>query len=148
MNVSGVGNYGRDRVAARKSCPVTTLSTLQKYAKAWESADLAAVIDAYADDVVFHYGGHTDLAGAHVGKPAALDAMAKASTRSRRTLVGIVDVLAGATRGAIVAIERFERDDQVAEVQRVLLYRVVDDQIAECWLYDDDQALIDTFWAP
>ena len=100
-----------------------------------------------ADDVVFHYFGSSDLAGTHVGD-AALAAMAQASVRSTRTLVEVVDVLDGPVLGALVVRERFERDGRSEEVQRVLLYRVVDDQIAECWLYDEDQPLIDEFWAP
>lgn len=127
---------------------MTTLDTLQRYANAWEAADLTSVLDAYAEDVVFHYFGDTDLAGDHIGKSSAIDAMAKASARSQRTLTEIVDVLAGESRGAIVVMERFERGGESVELQRVLLYRVVDDLIAECWLYDGDQDLVDRFWAP
>ena len=126
---------------------MSTRSTLEAYAKAWEDGDLGAIFAAYADDVVFHYFGATDLAGTHVGD-AALAAMAQASVRSIRTLLEVVDVLDGPELGALVVRERFERDGRTEEVRRVLLYRVVDDQIAECWLYDEDQALVDEFWAP
>jgi uncharacterized protein len=126
---------------------VSTRSTLETYAKAWENGDLGAIFEAYADDVVFHYFGATDLAGTHVGD-AALAAMAQASVRSQRTLLEVVDVLDGPSLGALVVRERFERDGHTADVQRVLLYRVVDDRIVECWLYDEDQDLIDRFWAP
>jgi uncharacterized protein len=126
---------------------VSTRSTLELYAKAWETGDLGTIFDTYADDVVFHYFGNSDLAGTHVGD-AALAAMAQASVRSSRTLLEVVDVLDGPALGALVVRERFERDGRSADVQRVLLYRVVDDKIAECWLYDEDQALIDGFWAP
>jgi hypothetical protein len=126
---------------------MSTRSTLERYAKAWETGDLGTVFDSYADGVVFHYFGDSDLAGTHIGD-AALAAMAQASVRSSRTLLEVVDVLDGPVLGALVVRERFERDGQVAEVQRVLLYRVINDKIAECWLYDEDQALIDGFWAP
>jgi ketosteroid isomerase-like protein len=125
-----------------------TRATLDQYAQAWREGDLTRMFDAYADDVVFHYSGETDLAGDHVGKDAAVEAMIAASTRATRTLVEIVDVLAGDRLGAIVAIERFERDGRSADVQRVLLYRVDGGRIEECWLYDADQPLIDGFWAP
>jgi ketosteroid isomerase-like protein len=125
-----------------------TRTTLTQYAEAWQDGDLTRMFDAYADDVVFHYFGETDLAGDHVGKDAAVEKMIAASTRATRTLVEIIDVLAGDSLGAIVAIERFERDGKSEEVQRVLLYRVDGERIVECWLYDADQPLIDTFWAP
>jgi hypothetical protein len=127
---------------------MTTGSTLEQYAAAWRAGDVTGMLDAYADDVVFHYSGETDLAGDHVGKDAAVTAMISASTRSTRTLVEVVDVMAGESLGAIVAIERFERDGESRDVQRVLLYRIEADRIAECWLYDTDQRLIDRFWAP
>ena len=126
---------------------MSTRSTLERYAEAWQDGDLGSIFAAYADDVVFHYFGSSDLAGTHVGD-AALAAMAQASVRSTRTLVEVVDVLDGPVLGALVVKERFERDGRSEEVQRVLLYRVADDQIAECWLYDEDQGLIDEFWAP
>jgi hypothetical protein len=126
---------------------VSTRSTLERYATAWEGGDLGTLFELYADGVVFHYFGSTDLAGTHIGD-AALAAMAQASVRSNRTLVEVVDVLDGPVLGALVVRERFERDGRSEEVQRVLLYRVIDDRIAECWLYDEDQDLIDAFWAP
>jgi hypothetical protein len=126
---------------------VSTRSTLERYAKAWEDGDLGTLFELYADGVVFHYFGSTDLAGTHIGD-AALAAMAQASVRSSRTLLEVVDVLDGPVLGALVVRERFERDGRSEEVQRVLLYRVIDDRIAECWLYDEDQDLIDAFWAP
>ena len=125
-----------------------TRATLNDYAAAWRAGDLTRMFDAYDDDVVFHYSGETDLAGDHVGKDAAVQAMIAASTRATRTLVDIVDVLVGERLGAIVAIERFERDGESADVQRVLLYRVDGGRIVECWLYDSDQRQIDRFWMP
>jgi uncharacterized protein len=125
-----------------------TRATLERYAQAWREGDVTGLLDAYADDVVFHYFGTSDLAGDHVGKDAAVGAMLEASTRSTRTLVEIVDVLVGERLGALIAIERFERGNESAEVQRVLLYRVEADQFVECWLYDTDQPMIDRFWAP
>jgi hypothetical protein len=123
-------------------------AVLERYAKAWRDGDVAGLLDAYADDVVFHYFGESDLAGDHVGKDAAVAAMLAASTRSTRTLVEIIDLLVGDQLGAIVATERFERGKESADVQRVLLYRVEADQFVECWLYDADQRMIDRFWAP
>ncbi len=123
-----------------------TRATLLRYAEAWRNGDVVELLDTYADDVVFHYFGASDLAGDHVGKEAAVAAMLEASTRSARTLVEVVDVLSGDHLGAIVAVERFERGDDIAEVQRVLLYRVEGDHFVECWLYDSDQPQIDRFW--
>jgi ketosteroid isomerase-like protein len=123
-----------------------TRATLQRYADAWAGGDVDTVFGSYADDIVFHYSGSTDLAGDHVGKDAAVTAMIAASTRCERELLEILDVLAGSRFGALVVRERLSRDGDVAEVRRTLVFRVEADQLVECWLLDEDQALIDRFW--
>jgi ketosteroid isomerase-like protein len=104
------------------------------------------VLGAYAADVVFHYFGATDLAGTHVGKDAAVAAMATASTRAARELLEVIDVLAGDRLGSIVVRERLSREGEVAEVRRVFVYRVEGRAIVECWVLDEDPALIDRLW--
>ena len=121
-----------------------TQDTLRAYADAWLAGDVDSVFAAYADDAVFHYFGTSDLAGTHVGKDACITAMVAASTRAQRELLEVVDVLAGDVLGAIVVRERLAGEH---ELERTFLYRVVDDRIAECWVYDQDQRLIDSLWS-
>lgn len=135
-----------ERPDARRSDQ--TADVLRRYAQAWSAGDLTAILDAYADDVVFHYFGTHDHAGTHVGKHAAVTAMAAVSAKAARTLLAITDVLVGSDDlGAILAVERLERDGEAVEIQRVLHYRVADGRIAECWLYDQDQRLVDRLLA-
>jgi hypothetical protein len=54
-------------------------------------------------------------------------------------------VTAGPERAVVIAREAFERDGVVTELDRVLVYRIQDDLLAECWVYDGDQALVDGF---
>lgn len=120
---------------------------LQRYATAWQAGDLAAIRDCYHDDFTLHYSGRNPLAGDHRGKAAALKTLAEVSRRSNRRLLAILDVMAGPQRGAIVARERFSRDGETAELDRLLVYTVRDGKLAECWVYDSDQALVDKFLA-
>jgi hypothetical protein len=120
-------------------------ATARRYGDAWTAGDLTAVLDAYADDVVFHYFGASPLAGAHVGKAAALDALALATARTDRRLLEVVDVLGGSQLAALVVTE--EVGPERTPIRRVLLYRCADDRLAECWLYDEDQRAIDELWA-
>jgi uncharacterized protein len=62
-------------------------------------------------------------------------------------LLAIIDILAGPQRGALLVRERFHRDGRIAEVERLLTYAVRDGLLSECWVYDQDQALIDEFLA-
>ena len=125
-----------------------TRTVLEAYAAAWRAGDVEALLGSYADDVVFHYFGATDLAGSHHVKDDAVAAMLQASTRAARELVEVLDVLVGEHLGALVVVERFTRGERTAEVRRTAQYRVEGGKIAECWILDEDQALVDRFWAP
>lgn len=120
-------------------------AVVERYAQAWTAGDLAALRACYHPDFTLHYFGDHPLAGDHVGRAAALATLAEVGRRTRRRLVRIIDVTAGPERAVVIAREAFERDGQITELDRVLVYRIQDDLLAECWVYDDDQALVDRF---
>jgi len=117
------------------------------YAAAWLAGDRQAMLASYHDDFTLHYFGRNPLAGIHRGKPAALAILAEVTRRSKRKLSGIVDVMAGPERGALLVREMFQRDGKTAEVERLLVYSVSDELLWQCWVYDQDQALVDAFLA-
>lgn len=119
---------------------------LRRYADAWQAGDLDALIGCYADDFTLHYAGANRFAGTHVGRDAALGVMAEVSTIAPRTLRSVDDVLSGGGGGALVVTEELTRDGETAVLSRVLRYRVADGLLRECWLHDEDQALIDHLW--
>ena len=121
--------------------------TVRRYADAWAANDIAAVFDAYHDDFVLHYFGHSPLAGDHVGKEAAISVLVEATRRSGRQLDAIEDVLSGETFGAIIAREGVGSPDDLRVIRRVFLYKVRDGKLAECWLYDEDQRAVDELWS-
>ncbi len=116
-----------------------------RYAAARTAGDLAALRACYHPDFTLHYFGDHPLSGDHVGLAAALTTLAEVSRRTRRKLVKIIDVTAGPERAVIIAREAFERDGVVTELDRVLVYRIEGDLLAECWVHDGDQALVDGF---
>lgn len=122
-----------------------TSRVLKAYAAAWLASDLDAVLAAYHDDIELHYLGDSPLAGTHVGREAALAALGQASLRSERTLVAVEDVLVGDSLGALVAVE--DLGDPPRRVRRVLLYRVLEGRLRECWLFDEDQRFVDGLWS-
>ena len=123
------------------------LNVVRRYADAWVANDVATIIDCYHDEIVFHYFGRSPLAGVHRGKAACLAVLKQIRERTQRRLLAVHDVLAGAEYGVVLARERFERGAKVAEVERLLKYSVRDGKLAECWVYDEDQRLIDEFFA-
>ena len=117
------------------------------YAAAWLAGDRQAMLASYHDDFTLHYFGRNPLAGIHRGKPAALAILAEVTRRSNRKLSGIVDVMAGPEHGALLVREILQRDGKTAEVERLLVYSVRDQLLWQCWVYDQDQALVDAFLA-
>ena len=122
-----------------------TEAVLRAYADAWLAADLEKVLGAYHEEIVLHYMGESPLAGTHEGREAVFEILGLASFRTSRKLVEVEDVLAGDEFGAIVAIE--DLGDPPKRVRRLLLYRVVDGKLGECWLFDEDQRFIDRLWS-
>jgi ketosteroid isomerase-like protein len=120
-------------------------AVVQRYADAWAAGDLGALYGCYHADFTLHYFGDNPLAGDHVGLAAAMAALAEVGRRTNRRLVKIVDAMAGPERAVIIAREAFERDGVVTELDRVLVYAIRGDRLFECWVYDGDQALVDTF---
>ena len=95
------------------------------------------------DDLVLHYGGAHSLTGDHVGKDAALTALLTVQARTERVPVEVIDVMASDDHATVWVRERWIVDGEEHELARVLVYRVADGKLAECWLYDSDSALVD-----
>lgn len=122
-----------------------TSRTLQRYARAWLASDLDTVLASYHDDIELHYMGSSPLAGTHRGRDAAFAAIGQASVRTERKLIAVEDVLVGGFLGALIAVE--DLGNPPRRVRRVLLYRVEDEKLRECWLFDEDQRFIDELWS-
>ncbi|WP_374210585.1 nuclear transport factor 2 family protein [Dermatobacter hominis] len=118
-----------------------------RYATAWRDGDLATLVDCYAEDFTLHYAGRNPFAGTHVGRAAALDVMAQVSAVAPRELLGVDEIMVSDGGGALVVRERLRRDGRSAELLRVLRYRVEAGRLAECWLHEADQELVDELWA-
>jgi len=122
-----------------------TSRVLSAYAKAWLASDLEKVLASYHEDIELHYMGESPLAGSHHGRDAAFAVLAHASTRTARKLIDVEDVLVGESLGALIAVE--DLGNPAKRVRRVLLYRVQDEKLRECWLFDEDQRFIDQMWS-
>ena len=126
---------------------MTNAEVLRRYADAWLRGDVATLVGSYHDEISLHWYGRNALAGEHRGKAAALTALADLQTRVSRKLVAVDDLFANDAGGVLLVRERFERDGRVAELPRVLVFRVRDEKIAECRVYDRDQREVDAWLA-
>lgn len=121
-----------------------TLRTfIDTYAEHWRTGRSALNLARYHDDFVLHYAGAHRLSGTFRGKAVALVAMRSFGEATGRKLVEIVETMAGETYASIIAREQFHAAPGAPILRRVAVYRVVDDWLHECWVYDDDQAIVD-----
>ena len=119
----------------------------ERYCAAWLAGDLGALLDCYADEFTLHYFGHSRFAGDHIGKQAAVTTLLEVGAAATRTLLGVDEITAAPGAAVIVVRERLERGGETFDVRRLFRYRVFGERFVECWLYDEDQALIDRLWA-
>lgn len=122
-----------------------TERVLRTYVRAWLSGDLDVVLASYHDEIELHYMGKSPIAGTHRGRDAAFAALGQASVTTSRKLIDVEDVLVGDSLGALIAVE--DLGDPPRRVRRVLVYRVQDEKLRECWLFDEDQRFIDHLWS-
>jgi ketosteroid isomerase-like protein len=118
-------------------------AVVRTYTDAWLSGDLATLLGLYHEDIVLHYGGSNPLSGDHVGRDAALAVLLAVQEKTQRVPLAVIDVMGSHDHAAAWIRERWTVDGTDHELTRVLVYRVADDQLVECWVYDNDQALID-----
>jgi len=119
----------------------------ERYATAWQEDDLDGILGCYADEFALHYFGDNPFTGVHVGKDAALAVLLEVGSRAPRKLVAVDEILAAPGAAVIVAREDISAEGTTTEIRRVLRYRVAGGQFLECWLYEEDQALIDRAWS-
>ncbi len=117
------------------------------YWDALKSGGVEQALSYYADDLVFHYYGHNPIAGDHMGKQACLKVLARIGERTNRRILEVLETVYGEDRATVIAREAFERDGQVAVLDRTFIYRVKDAKIVEVWILDQDQQTVDRFLA-
>ncbi len=118
-------------------------AVVRAYTDAWLAADFTTVVDLYHDDLVLHWGGNHALSGDHVGKDAALTALLEVQARTDRLPLEVMDVMVSPDHATAWMKERWTVDGVEYELTRVLVFRVADGKLRECWLYDIDTALVD-----
>lgn len=119
------------------------LAAARRYVDAWLAGDFAAMMATYAEDFMLHWFGANPFAGTYHGKAEAIPALMAFTERTQRRLAVIVDVTAGPSRAVVIVREAITVEGVTHEIERVLVYRTEEGLLAECWVYDQDQRLID-----
>jgi ketosteroid isomerase-like protein len=124
---------------------VGALELMERYADAARRGDWEAVYGFFADDVVAYVPGRSALAGELRGRDAAIGYIeaARAKSRGADVEVELVDRLWSEERVLLLVRERFARDGGRVEIARANVYTVREGAIAEVWIFEADQYLVD-----
>jgi len=125
----------------------TNEETMRRYGEAWKAGDYAGMQDLMDDDVVLHLFGHSAIAGTFRGKKELADIVRIIQELTDRQLVELHDVLVGGDHAAALVRERMTRHGNVVELERVFVYHLRDGKITEVWIFDQDQAAVDSLWS-
>jgi hypothetical protein len=126
-----------------EAATAANLAAARRYVDAWLAGDFPEMMAAYADGFVLHWFGANPYAKTMTGKAEAIGALMEFTRRTERKLARVVDVMAGPARATVIVRESLTIGGRTQEVERVLVYRVENGLLAECWVYDQDQRLID-----
>lgn len=119
--------------------------------EAWEAisrGDVEALLRALDPKVVWHATARgTPWFGTHRGAESVVDYLARVGEASEFFQATLVDVLASDDRALLVFHASFRRAGRVAELDYLLLGRIVDGRVAEMWTTPLDPGTIEAFWA-
>ncbi len=122
---------------------------MRRYVEAWERCDWEAATALWDDDIVHHVPGRSPLAGDFHGKQAFLDHYGRVFAELGGTIevVEFHDVLVSEDHAVALVKERAVRGERNLALNRVVVYHLRDDKIAQTWSHDYDLYALDEFWS-
>jgi ketosteroid isomerase-like protein len=111
---------------------------------AFARGDLAALDDLLAEDIRWHVGGHSRLAGTYEGRPAVHAMFGKLMEITEGSFsVHLRAVFADDTDGVGVVTNSLRRGSAEAEIVQADLFRFVEGKVVEAWDASADQDAFD-----
>jgi ketosteroid isomerase-like protein len=122
---------------------------MRRYSETLTAGKAADVLPFFADDLVLHIPGRSPHAGTFHGQDAVLSYYTRVfrDTDGRFQPLGVDDILASDTHAASLVRWQVERNGRELLIDRVVIYRIENDKIAEIWVRDWDQYAYDALFA-
>jgi uncharacterized protein len=110
---------------------------------AFGTGDFAALNDLLAEDVLWHFGGRSQLAGDYRGREAVYGMFGKLMEVTEGSLhLDIRAVFADDEHGVVLVVFSASRGGRSVKIDEAHIYRMRDGQVAEFWdAYHDQYAL-------
>ena len=116
-------------------------------ARAYADGELEPLHELLSEDVVWHVPGHSAIAGEHRGRRAVLAYFERRRAMTDATFrVNVHGVAMIGDRVVQLAGGTAVREGGEVSWETVGVFRVLGDQIAECWLVPFDPEAFDEIW--
>jgi ketosteroid isomerase-like protein len=116
--------------------------------EAFQSGDVDALSELFADDAVWHEPGMSRIAGDYVGRDRVFEFFGKLSELSGGTFKAeVVDLMADDERAIAIQHSTARRDGKVLDARDVLVYEIRDGKVMDVQLFAGDAQEEDAFWA-
>ncbi|MFI9553385.1 nuclear transport factor 2 family protein [Nonomuraea endophytica] len=113
------------------------------------NGDLTGYLDLIADDVIFHIGGDSIVAGEHRGKDAIIRLGRLVVEETGGTFkTGLLSVQANDSYAVTLHRWTAERRGERVEMDNFIVYGFERGLVVERWEYVADQRAHDNFWRP
>ena len=113
---------------------------------AFNQADIPALTDLFAEEVIWHFPGTNRLAGDHVGRDATLAVLGAYGEAAQGTLTAsAIDVMASDSHVAGIANDTAKAGGRTLDVRSTVIFSMSDGKVTEAWHYIDDVAAFDSF---
>lgn len=120
---------------------------LRRGYEAFSKGDMQTLDGLFADDIVWHVGGRSQLAGDYRGKQEVFELFGKFVQLTSGTFkVELHDVLANDEHAVALQTATGEREGRKLDDNGVGVYHVKDGKVTESWLHPGDSYAIDEFW--
>lgn len=116
--------------------------------EAFSAGDLDTVMSIFADDIAWHIGGDSELAGDYKGHQEVLGFFGKLMELSEGTFrLSVHDILANDRHAAVLVDFHVERGGRSLDSKEVHAWHVSGGKATEFWGFPEDQAAFDAIFA-
>ena len=124
------------------------VALMRKGYKAFAEGDIATLNDLFADDIVWHVGGRSPLAGDYKGKQEVFTFFGKITELTGGTFkLDIHDVLANDDHVVVLVNSSAKRNGKSLSDNGVHVFHVRDGKTVEFWGVESDQYAGDEFFS-
>jgi ketosteroid isomerase-like protein len=115
--------------------------------EAFGKGDMATLNEIFADDIVWHAPGRSQLAGTYRGKDEVFATFQKVAELSGGTFkLEIHTILADDEHAVVLARATGQREGKTLDDNSVQVFHIEDGKVTEQWLHPGDAYASDEFW--